>query len=154
MKIKVLFVCMGNICRSPAAEAVFKKITKNDKKFLVDSAGVIGFHAGSNADNRMIKTAKKRDIIITSISRKLTKQDLEEFDYIVVMDDQNYEDVLNLSTNENEYKILKMANFLSAKHKNHTKIPDPYYGGIDGFELVLDLLEDSCNNLYEHISNS
>lgn len=152
--IKILFVCMGNICRSPAAEAVFKKLLNQNslqKNFFIDSAGTISFHSGSKADKRMIEAAKKRDVEITSISRQLKKEDVLNFDYIITMDDVNYYDAIKITNNS--LKILKMTDFLSKKYENVKEIPDPYYGGSDGFEFVLDLLEDASNNLLKFVSN-
>jgi protein-tyrosine phosphatase len=149
---KILFVCMGNICRSPAAEAVFKKLIKTEgleKKFFIDSAGTISFHTGSKADSRMILAAKKRNIEITSIARQLKKEDANNFDYIITMDDENYFDAMKITNNS--LNILKMTDFLSNKYSNIKEIPDPYYGGEKGFEFVLDLLEDASINLLKFL---
>jgi len=153
---KILFVCMGNICRSPAAEAVFKKLVKEknlEKEFFIDSAGTIGFHQGSKADQRMILTATKRNINMDSISRPIKKEDAKNFDYIITMDEQNYFDVLSLAK-KNEGKLLRMTDFLSKKYDYVKEIPDPYYGKEKGFEFVLDLLEDASVNLLDFLNNS
>ncbi len=154
MKIKVLFVCLGNICRSPSAEAVFKGlIEKNgDKKsFFIDSAGTSDYHEGEPVDSRMQIHAKKRGYNLTSISRPFNPEtDWDDFDYIVAMDNDNYRDLELLSRNKDDLKKLyKMTDF-SSKF-NYNFVPDPYYGGSDGFELVLDLLEDAGKGLYNFV---
>ncbi len=156
-KTKILFVCMGNICRSPSAEAVFKGIVKNSsvsQNFEIDSAGTTGYHVGQNADRRMQSHAIKRGFNLTSISRKFYPEtDFDHFDYIIGMDDENMSDLKNMARNEGDLnKLYKMTDF--SKELNYTEIPDPYYGGDAGFELVLDLLEDSCKGLLEKITQN
>jgi protein-tyrosine phosphatase len=150
---RVLFVCLGNICRSPAAEGVFLNLLKKRSvvsEFKVDSAGTSGHHVGERADARMIKHALKRGIELPSRSRKLIAQDFKNFDYIVVMDDSNYQNCLPLlNTPEDENKILKMASF--APSFTQTEVPDPYFGGAEGFEIVLDMVEEASQNLLNHI---
>lgn len=155
-KIKVLFVCMGNICRSPSAEIVFKHLVNKKglaDKFEIDSAGTIGYHEGEKADARMRTHAAARGYNITHIARKFNpSKDFERFDYIVTMDDSNYRDVLSFdSSNKYSDKIKKMRDY--ATDKSISEIPDPYYGGPAGFEHVLDLLEDACNNFLNSIQN-
>ncbi|MEN8192331.1 MAG: low molecular weight protein-tyrosine-phosphatase [Bacteroidota bacterium] len=151
--INVLFVCMGNICRSPSAEAVMNSIIhKNNltEKIKCDSAGTISYHAGETADERMIGHASKRGYNLTSIARKIQHMDLDHFDYIITMDDENFHNVEALDV-EGIYKnkISKMMKY--SKKFNTAEVPDPYYGGPHGFEHVLDLLEDACEGLLEHI---
>lgn len=153
MKHKILFVCLGNICRSPAAEGIFKHMVSQrgvDDSFVVDSAGTYGGHAGQKADSRMRSVASKRGYDLTSRSRKITADDFFEFDMIVVMDDSNYEKVNRLSPDMPSInKIYRMSEFC---HKTGvTYVPDPYYEGHEGFEQVLDILEDGCENLLSHI---
>lgn len=151
--MNLLFVCLGNICRSPAAEAVFKHKLKEkqlEHYFLVDSAGTYGGHSGELADSRMRFAATKRGYSLTHRSRKITSSDFDKFDLIVVMDDYNYEDVCFLApTIEAKNKVCKMADFL--QESDFTYIPDPYYEGADGFELVLNLLEDACETLLKQL---
>lgn len=153
---QVLFVCLGNICRSPSAEAVFTAlIEKQDLTDQVscDSAGTAAYHEGERADYRMRQFAWKRGYDLTSISRPVRpKQDFERFDYIVGMDRQNVRDLKAMARNENDLKkIFLMTDFCT--EGKYQSVPDPYYGGDDGFELVLDILEDACAGLLKHIQN-
>jgi protein-tyrosine phosphatase len=148
--INVLFVCLGNICRSPGAEAVFNAlIGKNGLENVLqcDSAGTAAYHAGEPADYRMRQTAKKRGYLVTSISRPVnTKLDFERFDYLIAMDKQNLRDLKAMASNDSDQKkIFLMTDFCSSS--KYDSVPDPYYGGDAGFELVLDILEDACNGL-------
>jgi protein-tyrosine phosphatase len=151
-KKKILFVCMGNICRSPSAEAVFTSMTEKAglaDKFIIDSAGTGAWHVGEKADRRMQKHAVKRGYDLTSIGRKFNpKVDFDRFDMIIGMDDENVMTLKNLARNEKDIKkIHKMTDF--SKEWSYTEVPDPYFGGYEGFELVLDLLEDSCEGLLD-----
>lgn len=151
---KVLFVCLGNICRSPAAHGVFEAILARNgasDKFYVDSAGTYSGHRGELPDSRMRKAAIKRDYVLTHRSRPVNVVDFLDFDLIVAMDDNNYEDLMHLAPSvEATHKIKRMASYLTGH--SYSYIPDPYYMGQDGFELVLDLLEDACGNLYRELS--
>ena len=154
-KKKILFVCLGNICRSPSAEAVFNGVLKKEgiaSQFEVDSAGTSGWHAGEPADRRMQSHATKRGYNLTSISRKFDPHsDFDHFDMIVGMDDSNMENLKRMARNTDDLnKLYKMTDF--AKEFSYDEVPDPYYGGSEGFELVLDLLEDSCRGLLEKAS--
>ena len=153
-KTAVLFVCLGNICRSPMAETIFSKLLQDNnltENFEVDSAGLIDFHEGEKADARMRNHARKRGYNITHISRPLTDTDFDRFDYIVGMDDQNI-NALNkrARTEQQRQKICKISDYCSL----HTvdAVPDPYYGDDSGFIRVIDLLEDACEGLFRHIS--
>ena len=151
-KKKILFVCLCNICRSPAAEGVFRQLVKErglEYAFEIDSAGTAGYHAGEPADRRMQQHARKRGYNLTSISRKFNPAvDFDKFNLVVAMDNENVSNLKRMARSpEDLAKISKMTDF--SKTRNYTEIPDPYYGGDDGFELVLDLLEDSCGGLLE-----
>jgi protein-tyrosine phosphatase len=151
----LLFVCLGNICRSPVAEAVMNgklKIAGWERKVLCDSAGIIGFHAGEPADARMRKHALRRGYALTSLSRQvIPDSDFDRFDMIIGMDDQNIIDLKALArSDEDRKKIFRMTDFCTQKKYNH--VPDPYYSGSEGFELVLDLLEDACGGLIMHLN--
>lgn len=155
MQVKsILFVCMGNICRSPMAEGVFKKILEREHKsheIFVDSAGTIGYHAGELADARMRRHAANRGYLLTHKSRKVSFTDFEKFDLLVAMDDANYADLCELANSpEEKNKIVRMTDYCRTFEATH--IPDPYYGGETGFEHVIDLLEDACEGLYNTIS--
>ncbi|XP_010242618.1 PREDICTED: uncharacterized protein LOC104586922 isoform X1 [Nelumbo nucifera] len=140
----VLFVCLGNICRSPAAEAVFRDIVKKrgiDSKFNIDSAGTINYHEGNQADPRMRAASKRRGIEITSISRPIRPSDLRDFDLILAMDKQNREDILKAFNRRKSKEPLpddanKKVRLMCSYCKKHdeTEVPDPYYGGPQGFE--------------------
>lgn len=148
--MNILFVCLGNICRSPAAEGVMKKLVLNQDSFFIDSAGLIDVHEGENADYRMRRAAKKRGYELTSKSRMIHQKDFDFFDYIVGMDFSNIRTLKEkCESNENKQKILLMSDFLT--QFSHKEIPDPYYGGDADFELVLDLLEDACFHLLKYI---
>ena len=154
MKSKVLFVCLGNICRSPSAEAVFKGYVKSkgqDEHFEIDSAGTYGYHEGEQADRRMQSHAIKRGYNLTSISRPFNAhKDWDRFDYIVGMDNSNMRDLESMARNKGDLsKLFKMTDF--STRFSHTEVPDPYYGGSEGFELVLDLLEDASEGFFEYI---
>lgn len=148
-KYKVLFVCLGNICRSPAGEGIFKDLVKKEKLehlIEVDSAGTSGWHNGELPDPRMRQHGAKRGYKFDSLSRKFIAEDFDNFDIILAMDDSNYSNILALAPDlDARKKVYKMIDF-SQKY-SHDHIPDPYYMGMSGFELVLDLLEDACQGL-------
>ncbi len=153
-KINILFVCLGNICRSPAAEAVMNDIIKKnnlDDKFVIDSAGTAGHHQGEESDPRTVVHAQKRGYDVTSFSRPFVREaDYKKFDYILAMDDSNYADLLSFDVDQRyAHKVFKMTQFCTAL--NVKQVPDPYYGGPDSFEQVLDILEDACQGLFEKI---
>jgi protein-tyrosine phosphatase len=154
MKKRILFVCSGNICRSPSAEAVFKAKIENEglyTLFDIDSAGTGAWHAGEPADSRMKRHAKKRGYNLTSIARQFKpEKDFTRFDLIIAMDDENVADLKRVARNEKDLeKIRKMTDYSITF--NYNLVPDPYYGGDDGFELVLDLLEDASEGLLEAV---
>ncbi len=147
---KVLFICLGNICRSPAAEGIMQqklKVHSLDDRIQCDSAGTIGHHAGELPDARMRKAAKARGYTLDSHSRKFDPSiDFTKFDYLIVMDDSNLQDIKILDKKlEFKSKLFKLTDFSS--NKENTFVPDPYFGGESGFDLVLDLVEDCTENL-------
>ncbi|KAH9606441.1 hypothetical protein KSS87_002839 [Heliosperma pusillum] len=161
----ILFVCLGNICRSPAAEGVFRDLVKTrglDSNFTIDSAGTINYHEGNPADSRMRATAKRRGIEITSISRPIRPSDFTEFDLILAMDNSNKADILEAYENwkksgnlppDADKKVEILVKLMCSYCKRHEEkeVPDPYYGGQQGFEKVLDILDDACESLLDSI---
>ena len=143
MAAKILMVCLGNICRSPLAEGIMR--VKLSKDFIVDSAGTGGWHAGELPDKRSISTAKNRGLDITSQrARQFKISDFNTFDYIYVMDNSNYKDVMALAPNdEAKSKVKLILNELFPNE--NVDVPDPYYGGQDGFENVFDMLNEACD---------
>ncbi len=153
---KILFVCMGNICRSPAAEGIMKHFVEAqnlNNRIFVDSAGTIGYHAGEHADARMIEHASRRGYDLTSVSRKFNPDtDFDNFDYIITMDNDNYDDIRHLDRKKlYADKLYKMTDFSSSIKVS--EVPDPYYSGPDGFERVLDILEDACKGLLKKVKD-
>ena len=150
---KLLFVCLGNICRSPTAEAIMNHLIQKEgleDQITCDSAGTIGYHQGSPADSRMKKHAAHYGYDLTSISRPVSPEDFEKFDMIIGMDDQNVTDLHHMDyTGKNGHKIHKMTNFCNRYHEN--SVPDPYYGGDEGFKKVIHILEDACGSLLAKI---
>lgn len=152
---KILFVCMGNICRSPAAEGVMRNLVNQNglkDKIFIDSAGTIDYHEGELPDPRMIEAAAERGYDLTHKARQITKKDLENFDLIITMDDHVHRSVLRLdSSGKYHNKIIRMTDFLTKMKSD--EIPDPYYGNREDFEYVLDLLEDASKGLLRHLQN-
>jgi protein-tyrosine phosphatase len=145
MSIKILMVCLGNICRSPLAEGIMR--SKLSDNFIVDSAGTGGWHTGELPDKRSISTAKNRGIDITNQrARQFKKSDFNTFDYIFVMDNSNYKDVLALAPNEEAKSKVKLILNETFPNEN-VDVPDPYYGGQDGFENVFDMLNQACEEI-------
>ena len=156
-KYSILFVCMGNICRSPTAEGVFRVIAKNslpDAQLTIDSAGTIAHHVGENPDRRAVKAARERSYDLSSIiSRQVNESDFETFDLIIAMDKENLRSLLSQAKRVGDQKTIdKVKLFLDfSSQAEYREVPDPYYGGIDGFDLVIDLVEDASHGLIEHI---
>jgi protein-tyrosine phosphatase len=157
--VKVLFVCLGNICRSPMAEGVFQHLVEERglrDKISSDSAGTSGFHAGEEADERMRSTATAHGITLTHRSRKLVIEDYANFDYILSMDDANLDIILALQKKavlagiHSSPKILMMRSF-DPDAGDDTDVPDPYYGGMNGFEEVYQILNRAGENLLDFL---
>lgn len=167
---RILFICMGNICRSAAAEAVLKKAVEDkglENEYFIDSAGIIGYHAGERADRRMIEAAYARGYRITSVSRQVRPEDFEKFDRIIAMDDSNVRGLKEVARQaasiyghgrSSAYdfyisKISKLTDFCTPgflqANGMPTEVPDPYYGGAAGFQQVLDMLENSVISIIE-----
>ncbi|MBD5358898.1 MAG: low molecular weight phosphotyrosine protein phosphatase [Bacteroides sp.] len=154
-KVKILFVCLGNICRSPAAEGVFRSMVEEKgvgKRFEIDSAGLYGGHAGELPDRRMRVHAFQRGYSLIHHSRPVRMSDFEDFDLIIAMDDSNYQRLRSFATTlEDQRKVVKMIDFVTG-FPQYDCVPDPYYEGAEGFELVLNLLEDGCSNLLNKLN--
>lgn len=152
-KYRLLFVCLGNICRSPAAEEVMRQIVRKDgteNLYTLDSAGLYGGHAGAAPDARMRAHASRRGYLLSHRARRVEESDFENFDHIFAMDDSNYRALQKMApTVEDTRKVHRMADFL--QHYVSDCIPDPYYGGASGFENVLNLLEDACEGVYKKL---
>jgi protein-tyrosine phosphatase len=151
---RLLFVCLGNICRSPAAEGVFLHLIAREgleDRFVVDSAGTGGWHAGNPADRRMRAAAERRSIHLPSRARQIALADFTAFDRILTMDDDNLRNVRSLACELGERPGLARIEPMTSHCRLHQarEVPDPYYGGEQGFEQVLDLLEDACAGLLE-----
>ena len=152
--ISILFVCLGNICRSPAAETIFKSIVEKEgveDKIEADSAGLISCHEGESADSRMRNMAYQHGYLITHKSRPIQKSDFYKFDLIIGMDNENVRKLHQLCPPDAKAEIHLMTEYCT-QHTDEV-VPDPYYGGTAGFTHVIDLLEDSCIGLFKHIIN-
>lgn len=148
----VLFVCLGNICRSPTGEGVLKYVAEEkgiEDQIFIDSAGTIGYHEGNPADSRMRKHASKRGYDLQSRSRKITVDDIDRFDLVIAMDRENRRDIMELDPMAANVKLL--SEFLDDRWPED--VPDPYYGGAAGFETVLDMIEAACPKLLDELLN-
>lgn len=154
--INLLFVCLGNICRSPMAEGVMRHLVEQAQAtahFTIDSAGTYGGHAGQLPDRRMREAAHTRGYTLTHRSRQVVVEDFDRFDLIIAMDDNNYDNLRRLAPSpEAQNRIHRMATYLTRHADDH--IPDPYYGGAAGFTHVIDLLEDACQNLLDQLRSN
>ena len=152
-RVKVLFVCMGNICRSPTAEGVFAaQVKSNNLEHLVeiDSAGTHAYHVGEEPDPRAQKSALKRGLDLSSLkARRAIAADFEQFDYVLAMDRDNYRGLEAICPPGFEYKLHLFLSF--APSLEHEEVPDPYYGGPMGFERVLDMIEEASEGLLQDI---
>jgi protein-tyrosine phosphatase len=150
MKVKILMVCLGNICRSPLAEGILKSKLPTDK-FIVDSAGTGSWHVGHSPDTRSIAVAKTKNIDISQQKgRQFNPDDFNDFDYIYVMDKSNYDDVLALAKNDQEKeKVQIILNELFPNE--NVDVPDPFYGMANGFEMVYNMLDDACTIIAEKL---
>ncbi len=153
-KKKILFVCLGNICRSCAAEEVMRQLVireGREKEFVLDSAGILSYHQGELPDSRMRAHAARRGYQLTHRSRPVCTDDFYDFDLIVAMDERNVSDLCDRAPSLTaEKKIVRMTDYLQTRVADH--VPDPYYGGASGFENVLDILEDACAGLLASFS--
>lgn len=151
MKTRILMVCLGNICRSPLAEGILKSKVSSSNYF-VDSAGTAGYHVGDAPDSRSIAVAKKHNIDISKQRcRKFVKNDFHQFDVIYAMDKSNYNNIVSLAENKADIKKVKLL--LSVLDTPNNEVPDPYYGGDDGFQNVFDMIDIACNEITINLNN-
>jgi protein-tyrosine phosphatase len=153
---RVLFVCMGNICRSPTAEGVFRKLLAEcapELEVLIDSAGTHGYHTGAPPDPRACRAAERRGIDLKTLrARQITVEDFSRFELVLAMDEQNRDFLVEACPPEYRHRIRLLLEF--APHLNRREVPDPYYGGSTGFEHVLDLVEEAAAGLLEHLRST
>jgi protein-tyrosine phosphatase len=153
MKVKVLFVCMGNICRSPTAEAVFRSYVEKAglaDKIHIDSAGTLDYHVGAAPDTRAQRAARQRGYDMSKLrGRQVEAQDFFRFDYVLAMDNLNLVTLERLRPDDAQSHLGLLLEF--AKHHREHEVPDPYNGGVEGFERVLDMVEDAADGLLKHI---
>ncbi len=154
MPVNVLFVCMGNICRSPTGEGVFRHYVDalgKGESIQVDSAGTLAYHSGEPADRRMREAASRRGFRLESVARLVTSEDLGHFDLVVAMDRDNYDDLVLLHEGD-PANIKMLGEFIPGidSSMDAPSVPDPYYGEVDGFEQVIDMIESACPAMLDH----
>ena len=149
MKMKLLFICLGNICRSPAAEGIMRQMV--EERAL---SGIGSWHVGEMPDPRMRKHAARRGYDLSPLrARQFRSDDFQKFDYIIVMDEENYHDVMERGgVYADARKVLRMKDYF-IRYKGQQSVPDPYYGGAEGFERALNLIEDGCEGLLKELGN-
>ncbi|MDZ7805027.1 low molecular weight protein-tyrosine-phosphatase [Thiohalophilus sp.] len=152
-KVHVLFVCLGNICRSPTAEGVFRHLLREeglDGQIVTDSAGTHAYHVGAPPDPRAQETARSRGIDLSDLrGRKALADDFDKFDYVLAMDEENYHNLARICPPEHREKLHMFLDF--APHLNESEVPDPYYGGAKGFDRVFDMVEEASRGLLADI---
>lgn len=152
-KIKILFVCLGNICRSPLAEGIFKQRVEErglSEYFDVDSCGTAAYHIGETPDERSVANAKKNGVDYTHRGRQVKPRDFTIFDHVLAMDHSNFQDLQAIAPDNAKANLQLMRSF--DNDQSGSDVPDPYYGGADGFQLVFDILDESVNNLLDHLT--
>ncbi|WP_264566815.1 low molecular weight protein-tyrosine-phosphatase [Flavobacterium sp. N3904] len=150
MPVKILMVCLGNICRSPLAEGILASKLPNDK-FTVDSAGTGSWHVGRGPDNRSIATAQKNGLnIANQKGRQFERSDFDTFDYVFVMDNSNYRDVIHLAQNETQKQKVQLILDAIFPGEN-VDVPDPYYGVSNGFDMVYEMLNEACDIIAQNL---
>ncbi|MBE9066964.1 low molecular weight phosphotyrosine protein phosphatase [Leptolyngbya cf. ectocarpi LEGE 11479] len=153
MTTRLLFVCLGNICRSPSAENIMNYLVEQQgltQQVSCDSAGTSSYHIGSSPDSRMAAAAKKRGVKLVGQARQFIVEDFDQFDLILAMDDSNYRNILALDrSGQYGHKVKRMCDF--CQEYPDRDVPDPYYGGADGFDYVISLLMDACNGLLQEL---
>lgn len=149
---RVLFVCLGNICRSPLAESIFQHLARErgvEAEFEVDSAGTSGYHAGDPPDARSVETARAKGVQVVGASRQLSAEDLDAFDYVIAMDAENLAALRRVAGPRARARTHRLREWDPAR--GDLDVPDPYYGGPQGFERVHEMIERSCSALLDHL---
>lgn len=144
---RILFVCLGNICRSPMAEGITNQLLQDlnlSQSFTIDSAGTASFHVGKSPDSRTIEECSKNNITLNHKARMVSSLDFEHFDYLVAMDQSNFKDLVAIAPADSKHKVLLMGDFDSVNPG--ADVPDPYYGTQADFEIVFEMLQRACNN--------
>lgn len=152
---RILFVCLGNICRSPAGENTMRDLLQREgvQDVSLDSAGTAGYHIGKGPDSRMTATLEKREIRVTGQARQFSKKDFDEFDLIIAMDEDNRREISRLARNDiDRNKVKPFMSF--CEEFSNSEVPDPYYGEQDGFELVADIMADGCAGILDSLNAS
>ena len=151
--VKVLFVCMGNICRSPTAHGVFRELVRREgleDRIVIDSAGTHAYHVGNPPDRRAQATAVTRGIELSDLrARQVEERDFEHFDYILAMDEDNLAILRSQCPPQHAHKVRLFLEFAPQRYER--EVPDPYYGGVQGFEYVFDLVEEAAEGLLAHV---
>ncbi|MBO6118655.1 MAG: low molecular weight phosphotyrosine protein phosphatase [Bacteroidales bacterium] len=153
-KTSILFVCLGNICRSPAAEGILKQKAAQkglENNVFVDSAGIGAWHTGQLPDMRMRRCGEKNGYDFSSKARQIKRKDFERFDYIIVMDDDNYRDVKMIAPTSGAMNKVHYIREYFNKYKSQQSVPDPYYGKEEDFQFAVDLLEDACEGIIQQL---
>ena len=152
---KILFICLGNICRSPAADGIMKHLVAErglEDEFLIDSAGIGSWHVGQLSDYRMRQCGQRHGYNFDHRARQFSSMDFDRFDFIAVMDQENYHDVARQANSQADLaKIIRMSDYLR-HHPGQKTVPDPYYGSTRDFEFALELLEDACQGLLDELT--
>lgn len=155
-RVKVLLICMGNICRSPTAHAVFRNLVQEHgltELIEIDSAGTHAYHVGNPPDSRSMQTARKRGIDMSDLrARQVDLGDFYHYDHLIAMDDYNLSLLQEMAPRDMAHKLSLFLSF--APHLNEREVPDPYYGGVDGFELVFDMVQAASEGLLSHIKSN
>lgn len=150
---RVLFVCLGNICRSPTAEGVMRQLSRQGgiEELHIDSAGTGNWHIGASPDRRAMLAARQRGIDISPLkARQVTREDLENFDLVIAMDRNNRHDLLQLAGDHQRHKVRLLLDYSPTYPEQD--VPDPYYGGEHGFDIALDMIEDACRHLLKALA--
>ncbi len=153
--IRVCFVCLGNICRSPTAEAVFRRLVNDagmSQQVAAESAGTAAYHVGEQADSRARNAGRRRGYELNGRARQFTRQDFERFDCVLAMDQDNFRALRKLAPHDEAKAKVRLLRSFDATAEPGAEVPDPYYGGPQGFDAVIDICERACRGLLEHIA--